>query len=240
MTCSFEPIGVIRSCFQQKFGIPRQPGLVPEARAVLELFPPYNRMESLRGLEGFSHLWVIFVFHECKADASKTTVRPPRLGGNRRVGVFATRSGFRPNPIGMSAVEMEKIEDDGNGVRIHLKGVDLLDGTPVLDIKPYLPYADRIIEATGGFAARAPEKKFTVSFALQALEACRRIEAENGICLEPLVSGMLSYDPRPAYYNQNSSKSDFAACVCGFEVRWKICGDQAVVQSIEGPEVEAG
>jgi len=158
MTCSFEPIGVIRSCFQQKFDMPRQPGLVPEARAVLELFPPYNRMESFRGSEGFSHRWVIFVFHECKADASRTTVRPPRLGGNRRVGMFATRSGFRPDPMGMSAVEMEKIEGDNKGIRIHLKGVDLLDGTPVLDIKPYLPYADRIFEAKGGFAARAPEK----------------------------------------------------------------------------------
>ena len=162
---SFEPVGVIHSCFKEKFGIPRQPGLAPDARAVLELLPPYNRAEAVRGLEGFSHVWLSFIFHACLGEPWKPTVRPPRLGGNRRLGVFATRSTHRPNPIGLSAVELEKIEAAPGRVLLHLKGVDLLDGTPVLDIKPYLPYSDNIPGALGGFAPEMPAAPFEVSFA---------------------------------------------------------------------------
>ena len=161
---TFAPIGVIHSCFKEKFGIPRQPGLVPAARAVLELLPPYNRAEAVRGLEGFSHIWVSFVFHACLDAPWKPTVRPPRLGGNRRLGVFATRSTHRPNPIGLSAVELERIETGPGRVLLHLKGADLMDGTPVLDIKPYLPYSDVIPGATGGFAAEAPARSVRGEF----------------------------------------------------------------------------
>lgn len=152
----FAPIGVIRSCFRQKFGIPRQPRLVPAARATLELLPSYAQPEAVRGLEGFSHLWLLFVFHGIPAGHWQPTVRPPRLGGNQRMGVFATRSSFRPNPIGLSAVALERIEISAGRVVLHLAGVDVLDGTPVLDIKPYVPYADSIPEAVGGFANEAP------------------------------------------------------------------------------------
>jgi len=141
---TFAPIGVIHSCFKEKFGIPRQPGLVPAARAVLELLPPYNRQRRCAGWRVFSHIWVSFVFHACWTSRGNRPVRPPRLGGNRRLGVFATRSTHRPNPIGLSAVELERIETGSGQVLLHLKGADLMDGTPVLDIKPYLPYSDVI------------------------------------------------------------------------------------------------
>ena len=135
MPISFEPIGVIHSCFKQKFGISRQAGLVPEAHAYLQMHPPYDQENFIRGLDGFSHVWIIFLFHRCKRRGLKSTVRPPRLGGNRRLGVFATRSGFRPNPIGMSAVELKKIIKKYGCLRLYMRGTDILDGTPVLDIK---------------------------------------------------------------------------------------------------------
>lgn len=158
MSVTFEPIGVIRSCFREKFGIPRQAGLVAEAPATLEIMAPYNRAEAFRGLAEFSHVWIVFLFHDINRDGWRPTVRPPRLGGNKRVGVFATRSGYRPNPIGLSAVALEKITQESGKLRLHLTGGDFLDGTPVLDVKPYVPYADRLPAATGGFAAAPPQR----------------------------------------------------------------------------------
>ena len=137
------PIGTIESCFKEKFGVPRQPGLAPAARASLILQPPYNRPEALAGLEAFSHIWLVYLFHAIEKGKWKPTVRPPRLGGNRRTGVFATRSNFRPNPIGLSAVKLENIVTRGPDIRLELSGVDLLDGTPVLDIKPYIDGVDQ-------------------------------------------------------------------------------------------------
>lgn len=139
MTFSFQPIGVIHSCFKEKFGIPRQSGLVTAAQATLELHAPYDCPEALVELEGFSHIWVTFVFHQSMRDNWKATVRPPRLGGNQRIGVFASRSPFRPNPIGLSAVQLESIDCKDGHCQLQLRGADLLDGTPVLDIKPYVP-----------------------------------------------------------------------------------------------------
>ena len=161
---TFHPIGVIRSCFTEKFGIPRQPGLVPAARATLEVFSPYDHDEAFRDLDEFSHLWVLFVFHGIPAAKWRPTVCPPRLGGNRRTGVFATRSGFRPNPIGMSAVSLEGIRRQNGKLLLEMSGVDLLDRTPVLDIKPYLPYADALSGAFGGFADRPPEGNLPVAW----------------------------------------------------------------------------
>ena len=165
------PIGIIHSCFSEKFGIPRQPGLVPVARAILEMRPPYDRDEAVNGLETFSHLWIIFVFHANPKGKWQPTVRPPRLGGNRRLGVFATRSGFRPNPIGLSVVRLEGIRRYKNKLLLDLSGVDLLDRTPVLDIKPYLPYVDSVPDAIGGFADRRPASAVTVVFSDHANKA---------------------------------------------------------------------
>jgi tRNA-Thr(GGU) m(6)t(6)A37 methyltransferase TsaA len=228
---SFEPVGVIHSCFKEKFGIPRQPGLAPDARAVLELLPPYNRVEAVRGLEGFSHVWLSFVFHACLGEPWKPTVRPPRLGGNRRLGVFATRSTHRPNPIGLSAVELEKIEAAPGRVLLHLKGVDLLDGTPVLDIKPYLPYSDNIAGASGGFAPEVPAAPFEVSFAPTVLDLCAA-ESGNTPGLAALIRQILAQDPRPAYYGKGNGKRDFGMRLFDFDVKWEVDGDAVRVTDI--------
>lgn len=224
---TFTQIGVIHSCFREKFGIPRQPGLVPAARAVLELLPPYNRAEAVRGLEGFSHIWVSFVFHACRGEPWKPTVRPPRLGGNRRLGVFATRSTRRPNPIGLSAVELERIEAGPGRVLLHLKGADLMDGTPVLDIKPYLPYADVIPGATSGFAAQAPAALFEVNFSQPALERCATVPE-----LELLIRQILSQDPRPAYHGKSDGKRIFGMKLLDYDVKWETGGHVALVTDI--------
>ncbi|MEJ2201651.1 MAG: tRNA (N6-threonylcarbamoyladenosine(37)-N6)-methyltransferase TrmO [Desulfuromonadaceae bacterium] len=206
MEFNFRSVGIVRSCFKEKFGIPRQPGLVAEAHAVLELLPPYNCAEALRGLEEFSHLWLLFVFHACANNPVRTTVRPPRLGGNQRLGVFATRGTHRPNPMGMSVVELVEIEHHNGQWQLQLKGVDLLDGTPVLDIKPYLPYADCLPEARGGFAERGPEPTLKVEFSPAALVRCLDLENHHP-GLRTLIEQTLQYDPRPAYRkNQESAR----------------------------------
>jgi tRNA-Thr(GGU) m(6)t(6)A37 methyltransferase TsaA len=228
---SFEPVGVIHSCFKEKFGIPRQSGLAPDARAVLEMLPPYNRAEAVRGLEGFSHVWLSFVFHACLGEPWKPTVRPPRLGGNRRLGVFATRSTHRPNPIGLSALELEKIEAAPGRVLLHLKGVDLLDGTPVLDIKPYLPYSDNIAGASGGFAPEGPAAPFEVSFGPAALDLCAA-ESGNTPGLAALIRQILAQDPRPAYYGKGNGKRDFGMRLFDFDVKWEVDGDAVRVTDI--------
>ncbi|MDA8138078.1 MAG: tRNA (N6-threonylcarbamoyladenosine(37)-N6)-methyltransferase TrmO [Desulfobacteraceae bacterium] len=235
MSFAFEPIGWISSCFQEKFGIPRQPGLVPEACACLEIIPPYDQREAFRGLESFSHLWILFVFHECYGLAWKATVRPPRLGGNRRVGVFASRSGFRPNPIGQSVVRLLSIERKKGRLLLTLGGIDLLNATPVLDIKPYLPYADAIPDATAGYAPEAPAPK-PVVFSDQAEQACRQADPTAYPNLRTLIIGLLAQDPRPAYKHSNAEKH-FGMHLWDLNVRFWADGDQIVVEHI-GPAVK--
>lgn len=225
----FHPIGVIRSCFREKFGIPRQPRLALAARATLELLPPYDQPVMVRGLEGFSHLWVIFVFHGVPAGRWHPTVRPPRLGGNRRLGVFATRSTFRPNPIGLSAVELEGIAIYGRRVVLHLKGVDLLDGTPVLDIKPYLPYADAIATAMGGFASTVPESLAAVEFSPAAAAFCREWSEGD---LRELLGQILRQDPRPAYEQNDSALRRYGMKLYDCDVRWEMREGVAYVTEI--------
>ena len=229
---AFQPIGIIHSCFPEKFGIPRQPGLVKEARATLELLPPYDRSEALEGLEAFSHLWLIFVFHASLKEAWKATVRPPRLGGNKRVGVFASRSMFRPNPIGLSVVEVERIDTSARPPCLYLKGVDLLDGTPVLDIKPYLPYVDAISSAHGGYAATSPELRLQVNFTSAAVAQCASY-AESYPQLEALITQVLALDPRPAYYGDDQGRTEFGMRLLEFEVKWRVEGEQVNVLAIE-------
>ncbi len=216
----FEIIGTIRSCYKEKFGIPRQAGLAPTATGILEMRPPYNRAEAFNGLEGFSHLWLLFLFHGNPRQSWKATVRPPRLGGNTRLGVFATRSPFRPNPIGLSAVELKAIEQSSGQVLLHLGGLDLLDGTPIIDIKPYLPYADAIAGACGGFAADAPAGQLTVQFLPEAERICRQLEKDRHPGLRQLIVDTLRGDPRPAYYQNRPSKSHFAMKLFDFDLHW--------------------
>jgi tRNA-Thr(GGU) m(6)t(6)A37 methyltransferase TsaA len=233
MEFSFQPIGIIDSCFKEKFGIPRQPGLATEARAILKVFSPFDQMEAFKGLKDFSHIWVIFVFHSGIRSTWKATVRPPRLGGNRRTGVFSTRSGFRPNPIGLSAVRLDKIVREKKETRLHLSGVDLMDGTPVLDIKPYLPYADAISDASGGFASCIPEARIRVEFSPEARAFCLEKEQTGYPGLTRLIEQLIEMDPRPAYFASTPQKSHFGMKVYDFDVLWNIAENAAIVTICE-------
>ncbi len=226
---SFTTIGIIHSPFKEKFGIPRQPGLMPAAHARLELLPPYDRNEALRGLETFSHLWIIFVFHGVVREEWRPTVRPPRLGGNERVGVFATRSTHRPNPIGLSVVELGGIVRESGRLFLELRNVDLLDGTPILDIKPYGAYADSIPDARSGFAPEAPAVR-RVYFSPQAEQRCAEL-AKQYPQLQAFIGGMLRLDPRPSY--QNVPGRRYGVHIYDLNVVWHFDGEALWVDEIE-------
>lgn len=235
-TFTFEAIGIIHSPYREKFGIPRQPGLVA-AEATLELLPPYNRAEAVRGLEEFSHIWLSFVFHAIRQQEWRPMVRPPRLGGNRRVGVFASRSTHRPNPLGLSVVELTGIDTEAGRVVLRLKGADLLDGTPVLDIKPYIPYADSITDARAGFAPEAPAR-LEVVFTPSAQQQCD-MHAGQHRGLEPLIREVLAQDPRPAYKPEDDAQREYGVALYDLNVRFRIAGGCAEVIAIEpgtGPQ----
>ena len=209
-----EPIAHIRSDFPTKFGVPRQAGLVEELRAAVVFEPPYRVPEALRGIDGFSHLWLIWEFSENKRGGWSPTVRPPRLGGNVRMGVFATRSPFRPNPIGLSCVRLERAElDTSDGPVLHISGADLVDGTPIFDIKPYIPYADCHSEAAGGFAGTAPEGALTVDIPPRLLE---RVPPDR----REALTGVLAQDPRPSY--QDDPRRVYGFGFAGLEVRFTV------------------
>lgn len=220
MTFSFPVIGRIESCFNEKFGTPRQPGLAAHARARLVLEPPYNRPDALEGLEACSHIWVQFVFHANRPGEWSPRVRPPRLGGNRRLGVFATRSPFRPSPIGLSVVRLTGIHCQGEDCWLELAGVDMIDGTPVLDIKPYLPWVDAVPEATHGFAGEAPPL-LPVNFGETAAAQLAQLAAEDVQLrqLQELLVEVLQQDPRPAYQQPNPERT-YGMRISGLNVRW--------------------
>ncbi|KDO01638.1 tRNA (N6-threonylcarbamoyladenosine(37)-N6)-methyltransferase TrmO [Pseudomonas donghuensis] len=194
MNYSVAPIGYVRSCFKEKFAIPRQPQLAPAARGVLELLPPYDNGEAVAGLEQVSHVWLLFLFHQALEDKPRLKVRPPRLGGNKSMGVFATRATHRPNGIGQSVVKLEKVEAG----RLWLSGIDLLDGTPVLDIKPYVPYADAVAGAVNQMAD-APPEAIAVYWSDAALPQAREHALRLAEPLVELIEQCLAQDPRPAY-----------------------------------------
>ena len=230
----FKPIGQIASCYTQKFTIPRQPGLVKHAKAILHLLPEYSHPDIVRGLAQYSHIWVIFVFHKSQRSKFKNTVRPPRLGGNEKMGVFATRSNFRPNPIGQSAVVLDKIDIGQGEIKLHLSGGDFLHGTPVLDIKPYVPYADALPMAKAGMAAEPPQKLFNVTFSEAAKIQLHMIEQDHMPTLGQLIVEVLSYDARPAYYDLEVGKKAFSSQLCGYELKWQIDGQQILVTALTG------
>ncbi len=231
MEFSLKPVGIIHSCFKDKFGVPRQPGLVPSARAVLEFFPPFDREESCLGIDDNSHLWIQFVFHQCIRETPNLTVRPPRLGGNRKLGVFASRATFRPNPVGLSVVELERVEREKGKVRLHLKGIDLVDGTPVLDVKPYLPYVDSVPQALAGFAQEAPDIVFRVEFSASlSTELCRQEVRWPG--LTQLIEEVVRLDPRPAYFKHSDRQKPFAICLYDLKIRWQVVGEVAIIEQI--------
>ncbi len=216
---TLEPIGVVRSCFGGKFSAPRQPGLCPSAWGRLVFHEPYGSPESLRGLDGFSHVWLIFGFHATSAQGWRPTVRPPRLGGNERVGVLASRSTFRPNGLGLSLLRLEGIENGTGESILHLGGLDLIDGTPVYDIKPYLSYAESVPDAVCGYAATHPLR----------LDLAVAPEAEEFFQMLPdrarsVIREALSLDPRPAA-GACAPERVFGAGLCGCNVKFTIDGN---------------
>ncbi|MDP0588662.1 MAG: tRNA (N6-threonylcarbamoyladenosine(37)-N6)-methyltransferase TrmO [Candidatus Endonucleobacter bathymodioli] len=206
----FQQIGIIHSCYREKFGIPRQAGIVTASESELELLPPFHQENLIRGLEGFSHIWVLFVFHKTMKEGWRATVRPPRLNGRQRVGVFATRSTHRPNPIGISAVALKGIRLGNGKLILELEGADLLDGTPVIDIKPYLPYADVIPDALNGFAPQ-PITTTDVFFSDHAATLSKCYEKNTGRQLITLIKQVLSQDPRPAYLRNTTNRRHYIA-----------------------------
>ena len=217
---SLRPIATLRTPFAEKFGIPRQSGLVEEAVGRVEFCDEFNRTDFVRGLEAFSHIWLVTVFHQSPPWDGKATVRPPRLGGNERLGVFATRSPNRPNPIGLSLVRLVKIETEPRLV-LHVAGVDAVDGTPVLDIKPYLPWCESRADARADWAGAAP--------ALREADDVI-IPTAIGDALgkdEPLVRQLLRLEPQPAY--QETAERIYGMTVAGWNVKWRTDGQQVVV-----------
>lgn len=212
MTCEMKIIARIRSGFPDKFGIPRQSGLVDELVSRIVFEPAYRNPDALRGIEGFSHLWLIWQFSECVRRDWSPTVRPPRLGGNTRVGVFATRSPFRPNAIGLSSVRLEEIQIDSEyGPVLVVRGADLMDGTPILDIKPYLAYTDSHPQARDGFAYAPGMGTAKVFFPPELLE---RVPKEHRRAL----LGVLEQDPRPGY--QNDAERVYGVAFAGMNVKF--------------------
>jgi tRNA-Thr(GGU) m(6)t(6)A37 methyltransferase TsaA len=208
------PIARVHSDFAGKFGVPRQSGLVPELTAVLEFEPEFRSPEAVRGLEAFTHLWLIWEFSENADRGWRPTVRPPRLGGNRRLGVFATRSPFRPNPIGLSCVRLLELRmDRERGPLLLLGGADLTDGTPVYDIKPYIPYADCRPEASGGFTAETERRTLEVEFPPALLERVPENKRQA-------LLGVLAMDPRPAY--QEDPERVYGFRFAGLELRFTV------------------
>lgn len=214
-------IARIRTPFKTKFGIPRQSGVAAEVKGEIVFEPDYRETEAVRGLEGFSHIWLIWCFTEAVSDKWSPTVRPPRLGGNVRMGVFATRSPFRPNPIGLSSVKLERIEYTADrGPVLHVRGADLMDGTPIFDIKPYVAYADSHPAASGGFTDTAEFKKL-------------RVELDDGVT-EPLPEGLfevLENDPRPRYHDD--PERVYGMEYGGREVKFRVRGDILTVIEIQ-------
>ena len=215
-----QAVAYCRTPYKQKFGIPRQPGLVSAARGFVELAPPFNQIDAVRGLEQYSHLWLLFCFHENLAAGWKPTVRPPRLGGNEKLGVFATRSTFRPNGIGQSVVKLHAVHTHNGKVSLEISGMDLLDGTPIIDIKPYIPFSDSIENAQGGIAQEAPVLA-NVYFNEQAQIQLEKYQQNPAYPrLAELIEGVLAQDPRPAYKKAKADPKLYQVALYDLDILW--------------------
>ena len=221
MDVTIKVIARMKSDFPTKFGIPRQSGLVDELRSTVIFEPEFRNADALRGIEGYSHLWLIWQFSEAVRTEWSPTVRPPRLGGNTRMGVFATRSPFRPNSLGLSSVRLLGVEETSEyGTVLHVAGADLMDGTPIFDIKPYIPYGDSHPDATGGFTDNADEFLLQVDFPPQLLELLPADKRSAAI-------GVLSHDPRPSY--QRSPERVYGLPFAGYDIRFRVQDNKLTV-----------
>lgn len=222
---NIQVIARMHSDFATKFGIPRQSGLVEELRSTIVFEPEFRNPDALRGIEDFSHLWIIWQFSEAVRTQWSPTVRPPRLGGNTRLGVFATRSPFRPNNLGLSSVKLLGVEQTAEfGTVLHVGGADLMDGTPIFDIKPYIPYGDCHPDATGGFTDTAGDFLLRVNFPDDLLTILPEDKQQAAI-------GVLSHDPRPSY--QRNPDRVYGLTFAGYDIRFRVEGDLLTVQSVE-------
>lgn len=229
---NLQPIATIISPFKEKFGIPRQASLIQHALGKIAFHPPYDHPDAFVGLEGFSHIWVQFVFHKHLRDAFKPSVRPPRLGGNTKRGVFATRSSFRPNGLGLSLVKLHEIVIEKNSTSLLISCPDLLDGTPILDIKPYIDYSDRPENPACGYANTKPETQLRVEFSTLAKQQIARYSTPE-LCtdLKAFLEEIIGLDPRPAY--QQSEDRIYGAKFFDFEIKWRVNNDEfAIIESM--------
>ena len=225
MNVEIQVIARMHSDFASKFGIPRQSGLVEELRSTIVFEPEFRNADALRGIEDFSHLWLIWQFSKAVRTGWSPTVRPPRLGGNTRMGVFATRSPFRPNNLGLSSVRLLGVEETAEfGTVLHVGGADLMDGTPIFDIKPYIPYGDCHMDATGGFTDTAGEFLLEVNFPQELLDILPRDKRQAAI-------GVLRHDPRPSY--QRKPERIYGLTFAGVNIRFRVEEDTLTVVAVE-------
>ncbi|MGX9462999.1 tRNA (N6-threonylcarbamoyladenosine(37)-N6)-methyltransferase TrmO [Shewanella sp. A14] len=230
-------VAICRTPYKQKFGIPRQPGLV-NAIGYIEFEPAFNHLDAVRGIEQYSHLWLLFCFHENLAQGWKTTVRPPRLGGNEKLGVFATRSTFRPNGIGQSVVKLHGVEQRKGKVCLKISGMDLLDGTPIVDIKPYIPFSDAIFDAKGGIAQEAPILCCVTYTDIAEKQIAQHATQNHYQGLSELIEGVLSQDPRPAYKKAKEDLKLYQIALYDLDVFWRITPQGIEVVELKPTNVE--
>ena len=226
-------IGIMKSPYKEKFGIPRQPNLV-EVESYIEMQGPYNDLLAFEGIEAFSHLWLLWQFHDNKFQENnkfRPQVRPPRLGGNQKIGVFATRSMYRPSPIGLSVVKLKEVKKVGKTVRVYVSGSDLLDGTPIMDIKPYIHYSDAVIDAQSGYAQDEPVRKYVVWSEQAELERDQLIKTK-GLSEQIIreLAEVLSLDPRPAY--QDDPDRVYGMSFANLNVKFQVVNDTLIVREL--------
>ncbi|WDE16997.1 tRNA (N6-threonylcarbamoyladenosine(37)-N6)-methyltransferase TrmO [Acinetobacter schindleri] len=227
-------IGIMKSPYKEKFGIPRQPNLV-EVEAYIEMQAPYNDLLAFEGIEEFSHLWLLWQFHDNKNQENskfRPQVRPPRLGGNQKIGVFATRSMYRPSPIGLSVVKLKEVKKVGKTVRVYVTGSDLLDGTPIVDIKPYIHYSDAVMEAQSGYAQEEPVRKYVVWSEQAELEREQLVQTK-GLSEQVIreLAEVLSLDPRPAY--QEDPERIYGMHFADFNIKFIVNETSVLIVEIE-------
>lgn len=232
MSYTINPIAFLRSPFKEKFGIPRQPGLIESVDAIIEFESPYNDPAAFEGLEEFSHLWVSFLFHKNISEQWKPKVRPPRLGGNKKLGVFSTRSSFRPNGIGLSLVKLKTIDTASGKARLIIDCPDILDGTPIVDIKPYLAYSDQATNSRSGFAPSPPTRDLHIEFSEKANKQLIDLHYKFP-GLKELIAESLALDPRPAYKANTDQTQEYGIRLYDFDIKWSVTGRQVQVLEIK-------
>lgn len=231
MNLQYQAIGYVQSPYKQKFAIPRQPNIVPEVSGEIVLSGEFADPNVLRHIDQFSHLWLLFHFHETAGQGWSPTVQPPRLGGKERVGVFASRSPFRPNSVGMSAVKNLGHVSHRGKLIITVGGLDLLDGTPIIDIKPYLPYADCLTDANGGYAERTPASELSVVYCRDAQRQLADLQTRYPQ-LQNIITSVLKQDPRPAWRVKENDDKQYGITLYDLNIKWRVDEKNIVVSSI--------